>query len=389
MIDPELTAAINSLAAEHKSAVTDLVTKFNKQQMRLTEMQTQLDAVDAKTRERLVGVGTKSLTDLLQGNDSVARLLHDKKGTAIITLEGADADIFESKTTITSTAVGAATSGVLQIGRIPGIVPEARQQLTVRDVLTSRPTTFGYCDFVKVDSPMTTSPAMMQTEASAKFENSVTFRTVSEKVKTVATWIPASRQVLDDFAELGAFIDGTLRYYLNLEEELQLLSGDAQNENLNGLITQATGFDTGLLSNQDGWNLIDQVGLAIQQLATAKEFPPSFAILNPADWGTMRLTKDSTGHYILGDPQSTVPPALFGLRVIPTTSIGAGGFLVGSGDAAAAEIRDRMQVQVEVSTSHADYFTKNLLAVRAEKRLCLCVKRPGSYIYGVFSTSPA
>ena len=66
-----------------------------------------------------------------------------------------------------------------------------------------------------------------------------------------------------------------------------------------------------------------------------------------------------------------------------------GTFLVGSGDAAAAEIRDRMELMVEVSTEHQDFFVKNLVAVRAEKRLALVVKRPASFVTGSFVTSPA
>ena len=40
-------------------------------------------------------------------------------------------------------------------------------------------------------------------------------------------------------------------------------------------------------------------------------------------------------------------------------------------EAAASEIRDRQEMIVEVSTEHQDYFVKNLVAIRAEKRLCL------------------
>jgi HK97 family phage major capsid protein len=92
---------------------------------------------------------------------------------------------------------------------------------------------------------------------------------------------------------------------------------------------------------------------------------------------------------ILGDPQTNVRPSLFGLDVVYTTSISNGTFLVGSGSPIASQIRDRMEMQVEVSTEHQDYFVKNLVAVRAEKRMVLIVKRPNSYISGTFSNSPA
>jgi HK97 family phage major capsid protein len=91
----------------------------------------------------------------------------------------------------------------------------------------------------------------------------------------------------------------------------------------------------------------------------------------------------------LGDPQTVVTPSLFGLTVVPTTSITSGTFLVGSGNQAACEIRDRMETIVEISTSHASFFTQNLVAVRCEKRLALVTKRVHSFVTGTFSQSPA
>jgi HK97 family phage major capsid protein len=228
--------------------------------------------------------------------------------------------------------------------------------------------------------------ASPQTEASAKAENAVTFTTESEKVQTIATWQPASRQVLDDFDELAAFIRGSLAYYVELEEELQMLSGSGAGTDLNGLITQATPFDSSLLSGS--WQRIDVIGAAIQQVEEAKEIEPTFAVLNPRDWWLIRRTKDANDNYILGAPGSEGSRRLWDLDVIATNNMDAGDFLVGSGNPAAAEIRDRMEMQIEVSTQHEDYFTRNLVAIRAEKRLALITKRPASFIEGTFTTSP-
>jgi HK97 family phage major capsid protein len=280
------------------------------------------------------------------------------------------------------------TTGVLQIDRIPGITPEARQALTIRDVLTANPTQLQVVDFVKVSTPM--SIASPVAENSTKPENAVTFTSASERVRTIATWIPATRQILDDFQELANFLNTSLSYYVDLEEELQLLSGDGSGENLNGLIPQATGFDTSRLSASAGWTKLDIIGRAIQQVTVAKEIPPTFVVLHPNDYWDIRLTKDGFGRYILGDPQIPVSrPQIFGLDLVPTTSIASGSFLVGSGNSAAAEIRDRMETIVEISTSHSDFFVKNLVAIRCEKRLALVVKRAASFITGTFTTSPA
>ena len=381
----QLTGHFDNAAKEQKA----LGTVLEKTQSKITALQVQADAIDVKLAERKAAdVPQPGVLEVLQANDSVNRLMKDRSGRAVITLEGKHVrELMGRKTTITSSAVGVAATGILQIDRIPGITLEARQTLTVRDLLSARPTTMQVVDFVKVNTPM--AIASPQVEGSAKAENAVTFSSVSEKVRTIATWIPASKQILDDFTELMGFINSTLPFYVNLAEELQLLSGDNTGENLHGLITQAAAFSTGLLSSSKGWNKIDIVGRAVQQITAAKELDPTFVILHPNDWWEMRLTKDGFGRYILGDPQTNVRPSLFGLDVVYTTSIANGTFLVGSGNPIASEIRDRMEMQVEISTEHQDFFTKNLVAVRGEKRVVLVVKRPNSYITGSFTTSPA
>ena len=77
--------------------------------------------------------------------------------------------------------------------------------------------------------------------------------------------------MLDDFSELMTFIRTMMPYYVNLAEELQLLSGDDTGENLHGLIPQAAAFSAGLLDPTKGWNKIDIIGRAIQQITAAKE----------------------------------------------------------------------------------------------------------------------
>ena len=90
-------------------------------------------------------------------------------------------------------------------------------------MLSARPTTLAMVDYVKVTSPMAIASPVA--EGSVKPENSITFSSLCEKVRTIATWIPATRQVLDDLTELMGFIQSTLPFYVDLEEELQLLVG--------------------------------------------------------------------------------------------------------------------------------------------------------------------
>jgi len=357
---------------------------------KIDALQMQADALDKKLAERHAAAAPdETLGQTLEKHEGLQHLLKVKSGSCVIELDTKQTrQLFERKTVIDSSALGFPTPGVLGAERIEGIVPEARGMLTIRNALSSRPTTQPLIYFVRVNSPLTIA-SPQQGDGHTKKENALTFTTESERVRTLATWIPASKQALEDFTELLGFLQSSLPYYVDLAEEQQLLSGSGSGEDLNGLITQATAFDTALLPLSGSYNRIDVIGRAVQQITTASEIPPTFIVLHPADWWSIRLTKDTQGRYILGDPMGPVTQQqLFGLTPIITNNIASGTFLVGSGLPVASEIRDRMGMTVEIATQHEDYFARNLIAIRAEKRLALVVKRAASYITGTFATSP-
>jgi hypothetical protein len=64
--------------------------------------------------------------------------------------------------------------------------------------------------------------------------------------------------------------------------------------------------------------------------------------------------------------------------VYVTPIVGAGTAVAGT--RAGATVGSRGGLSVEMTNSHSDYFTKNLLAVRAERRAALTVFRPGAYV---------
>lgn len=349
----------------------------------LTTIQKQVDAIDVKLAERHAQQEPgKSVFQTLTENEGLQRWMKDRPvHSFILSLDAKQStELFERKTTVDTAAVGRSTSGVMPIDRTAGIVQEARQALRLRNVLSARPTTLSDIDYVKVNTAL--ARASMQTESSAKTENAVTFNTGTARVQTIATWIPASKQVLDDMTELLGYLRTALPYYVNLAEEVQFLTGSNTGQDLNGLVTQGTAYNTALNSLTPGWKQGDQIARAIQQIEIAKEVEPTFVALHPTDYWNIRLTKDSQGRYL--DPAGI----FWGLSPIRTTCLGSGNFLVGSGDPAAVEIRDRMEMTLELSTQHQDYFIKNLVAIRAEKRTALVCYRPGSFIQGSFTTSP-
>ena len=393
-MDPKLLEQLTGMQTDMAAFIAKADTERKESGAASTETKASLKAIQERMdslEQKLIAFPGKSevktLAMCLKENESVQRMVKDGRGRAHISLSPeASLEVIQGKSTITSDTVGFPTAGVMpeERGRY---VQEARQQLRIRDVIPSRPTVLQQISWPKAS--ITPSKASPVAEAALKPENQYDPVMVTERVKTVATFFKAGRQVLEDWTELGGILRSAGSHQVLKEFERQFLFGDNTGENLNGLTTQAQAWDLTIMTASDGYEYIDIAAGAFQQVDADDEVESTFIIVNKGDWWKIRRTKDSTGRYILGDPQSPVEPTLWGRRVVSTNQMTAGYFLAGSGDAAASEIRDRMGLKVELSTEDGDNFRYNLVTIRFEARSCICVYRPNAFVYGAFTQSPA
>jgi HK97 family phage major capsid protein len=291
--------------------------------------------------------------------------------------------LFERKTTITSSAVGSSTPGILVPERQAGIVTPALERLQIRDLLAKGTTTNNAVEYVKEN--VFTNAASPQAEAGNKAESALTFTILSANVRTIAHWIPATRQVLEDMGELMSYIDFRLMYGLKEKEETEILFGDNLGDHLNGLCTQAAAYNTAYNVASD--TKIDKLRHAIKQ-ARLSNYPVDGIVVNPADWEAIELVKTeeggaNKGMYILGGPGQVAARTLWSIPVVETNNMTAGRFLVGA-FGMGAKLFDRQQAVIDVSTEHSDYFIKNMVAVRAEERVALAVYRTTAFVFGAY-----
>lgn len=288
----------------------------------------------------------------------------------------------ETKSIITLGGLGSATSGVVGFDRIPGIVQLYRQELRIRDIMTVRPTKASQIEFLR--QLAFTNGASPQVEGSAKAESTITYETAISVVRTLAHWMQVSKQALDDIDSLRADIDSLLLYGLKLVEEAQILSGNGAGVNLNGIITQATAYDSGTY-NVANDTPIDKIRHAILQVRLTLA-PCEGIVLSPRDLHDIELVKDGDianfGRYIVGDPK-TGPEVMFlwGKPVVESDSLTYQQFVVGP-FRSGARLYDRQQATIDVSFEHGTNFTENEVTIRAEERLALVVLRPASFVEG-------
>lgn len=279
-------------------------------------------------------------------------------------------------TSLTTNADGSA-GDLVRSERVAGMhamLPDRR--MTVRDLLAPGTTSTSSVEYVQ-ESGFTNNAGMVA-EAATKPESSLKFDLKNAPVRKIAHWMLASSEILADAPGLQSMIDYRLRYGLEYKEETQLLNGDGTGQNLLGLIPQATAYSAAFTPASA--TAIDTMRLAALQAALA-EYPATGHVMNPIDWARIELTKDAEGRYIIGNPQGTAAPTLWGLPVVATQAMTVDKFLTGA-FRGAAQVFDRMAATVLVSTEDSDNFRKNLVTILAEERLALAVYRPEAFVYG-------
>ncbi|EOV0829266.1 phage major capsid protein [Cronobacter sakazakii] len=274
-------------------------------------------------------------------------------------------------------------TGVVEPQRLPGIDTAPKQRLFIRDLIAPGRTAVPAIFWVQQTG--FTNAAKVVPEGTTKPYSDIQFATQITPVTTIAHMFKASKQILDDFAQLQSTIDAEMRYGLKYVEEQEILFGDGTGAHLKGIVPQASAFSAAFeVEKQNG---IDVLRLAMLQAQLAR-FPASGHVLHFIDWAKIELTKDSLGRYILANPAALSGPTLWGLPVVATeTAAFQGKFLTGAFNAA-AQLFDREDANVVISTENADDFEKNMISIRCEERLALAVKRPEAFIYGAF-TAPA
>lgn len=287
---------------------------------------------------------------------------------------------FQAKATLTSLTSDAAGSvgDAIANTRLPGILPMPQRRMTVRDLISPGQMDGSTLEYVQETG--FTNNAGMVAEGAAKPSSDIKLDLKTTSAKVIAHWMKASRQVLSDIPQLRSIIDQRLLYGLAFKEEGQLLNGDGSGQNLLGIIPQATAYSAPITLT--GGTSIDQMRLAMLQAALA-EYPATGHVMHPTDWAWIETLKDAGGNYIIGNPQGTISPTLWGLPVVTTQAIAVDKFLTGAFKLG-AQVFDRWQARVEVATENEDDFIKNLVTVLAEERLALAVYRPEAFIYGDF-----
>jgi HK97 family phage major capsid protein len=250
------------------------------------------------------------------------------------------------------------------------LVSMALDETTVGDLVLPGTTDSNVVSYY--EETTVTNAAATVAEGDAKPESALAFTERTETVRKIATWIPATSEFLEDNAGIRSYIEGRLRFFVEREEEDQLLNGNGTAPNISGILDRA-------IQTVSSTNDIDAIYRAITEVRVDGLAEPTALVIHPLSWANIRLAKDKDDRYYGDGPFGPLQAdRLWGLPVRVTPLIAEGTALVGA-FRPHAQIFRKGGIRVVASTEHSTYFTENKVAILAEERLAFAVYRPSAF----------
>ena len=297
-------------------------------------------------------------------------------------VKGVDSHI-ETKTTLTTTGYPPETL------RQPGILETALRDpnavINLFDVINTDQNAFSY-----LEETTFTNNAAEAAEGSAVGEAALAFTEKTESIRKMGVFIPVTDELLADEAGIQGYLNSRLQTMIRLRLDSQLLSGDGTAPNLEGILDAGKSSVGSSDFNSYNGNLgrIGAIYNAITDIRVNAFTEPDAIIMHPNDWNQIvtSVTDVTTSgsknplFVVAGGFGADAAPTIWGLRVIPTTAISNNTVLVGKfGGGEAANVVMRQGMELAVSDSHSDFFTKNQLAIRATMRVGFPVYRQAAF----------
>jgi HK97 family phage major capsid protein len=257
-----------------------------------------------------------------------------------------------------------------------GFIQPLLKPLTLLDLIPFGTTDSNLVEYVQVTSIPSGSKEVPEGEPKPRL--ALTTKDEEAPVRTIAGYVKVKKQALEDVAALSSLVASLLPYDVRRRLESQILSGTGENGTIKGLL-KTTGI--GAPAKVEGDNPADAILRAITTIVLA-DGEANFVALNPITWQSLLLMRsesggEGTGLYLYGQPAALPAPTIWGLAMTRNRVVPQATPLVG--DANGAQILVRSGLQVLVSDSDGDDFTRNRATVLAEMRVAFPVWRPASF----------
>ena len=207
-------------------------------------------------------------------------------------------------------------------------------------------------------------------------EAELQFNQQTVPVRKVAVWIPVTDEQLEDEPFAQALLEDRLALMLNQRVDRQLLLGDGLGDNLLGTANVVGVNNVPFNAAVPLFDLLSNGLIAVSEVGFST---PTAVFMSPGDWETLRLTRTVDGIYLLGNPADPSPATIWGTPIVPTTVLTGQNVAIAGDFGAHAYIAPRRGIDVQVSNSHLDNFTRGRQAIRMDVRLAVVHDRPSAF----------
>ncbi|MGJ5895145.1 phage major capsid protein [Streptomyces niveiscabiei] len=287
---------------------------------------------------------------------------------------------------------GTVTTGTQpqQNTRVPGIIPQNPDMplliASLIDRQSSDGTTLEYMRDTSGPQSSWNNAAVVAEGGDKPKSGPFSFDLISTSLKTVAHWVPITRQAADDNSQLMGYINGRLTYGLEYKLDREILTGNGTSQ-MQGILTTS-----GIGTYQPPSGNTDPKLITVRKAKTQGElalYPPDAIVMNPLDWQDIELDTDANGQFrvITTVTDSGAPMRIWGLTVVTSVAMASGTALLG-GFRMGATLWERQGITILMTDSHAELFTANTLVVLAERRANVAVHTPAAFVKITFAALP-
>ncbi|MFF4276133.1 phage major capsid protein [Streptomyces sp. NPDC001536] len=206
---------------------------------------------------------------------------------------------------------------------------------------------------------------------------------VAFPIAEIAHLLDGHKNILSDEPRLRTFINSRLVEGVKFAEDYDLLhSQGGDGTSIVGLFN-TPGVQQYVGKNTDKFSI--QMRRAMTKALLA-EYEPTGVVLSPTMWEEVEVETDDNGAFRVALQVAVgAQKKVWRINVVETTAMPDSQYLLGS-FGMGAQLYDRENVSVTVSSENADNFERGVLTFRADERVALEVSRPESFVIGTWTT---
>ena len=252
--------------------------------------------------------------------------------------------------------------------RLPGAEPAPQPNLALLSMIDFTPVENDVAEFMRETSYSANAAETAEGEAAP--EATLTYEPATCQTREIDFHLPTTLQVLADDAALQALLENQMTNGVLQRLQAQFIAGDGVAPNLQGILSTPDVLTRNI--GEDSPSDAIQKAIADVRTATKSAYEPNVALLSPADALGLGLAKQATG-----SDAYVVPPnagRLFGLQPVVHVAVPTGTAIVGDTRSLSGLVREN--VEVFITGSHAENWTKGIVDMLARGRWGLAVRCP-------------